>query len=169
MLFIRPIVPSDNPIIASIVLSVMADYEADPQTTIAGDPTLHHMFENYQEERAAYFMAVWADRVVGGCGIRQLQGTGENICELQRMFLLPEVRGKGIGKALIEKCIRQAEASGYRQMYIETLSEMLTARQLYKKYGFAEVECRLGKTGHGGCDIKMLKELMPQQKMVKRT
>ena len=169
MLHIRPITPSDNRPIAEIVLSVMADYEVDPETTIAGDPTLHHMYENYQEDRAAYFIAVWDDRVVGGCGIRQLQGTDENICELQRMFLLPEVRGKGIGKALMEKCIRQAEAFGYRQMYIETLSDMLPARQLYKKYGFAEVERRLGDTGHGGCDIKMLKALVSQEKMAKRT
>lgn len=164
MLKIRPIALSDNPFIAEIVLSVMADYDADPQTTIAGDPALHQMYQNYQEERAAYFVAIWNGQVVGGCGIRQLAGTEENICELQRMFILPEVRGKGIGKALIEKCIWQAERFGYWQMYIETLSEMIPARQLYKKYGFHEVACRMGHTGHGGCDVKMLKALTPQQK-----
>lgn len=164
MLRIRPISPPDNPIIAKIVLRVMEDFDADPNTTIAGDPTLHHMYENYEEARAAYFIAMWSGKVVGGCGIRQLEGTQDNVCELQRMFILPEVRGKGIGKALMEKCLSQASGFGYEQVYIETLSQMHEARQLYRSYGFIETPQRLGNTGHGGCDIKMLKDLVPSPK-----
>jgi len=164
MLSIRPIVPSDNPRIAEIVLRVMEDFDADPNTTIAGDPTLHHMYENYEEARAAYFTAVWFGKVVGGCGIRQLEGTEDNVCELQRMFILPETRGKGIGKAMMEKCLSQASTFGYAHIYIETLSQMYEARQLYRRYGFAEIPQRLGNTGHRGCDIKMLRKLVPSLK-----
>jgi putative acetyltransferase len=167
MLQIRPIAPSDNRRIAEIVLSVMKHYDADPQTTIAGDPTLHHMYENYREARAAYYVAEWQGQVVGGCGIRQLEGTEENICELQRMFILPEARGQGIGKALMEKCLAKAGNFGYAQVYLETLGEMREAQELYRKFGFRKIDQPMGDTGHCGCDVKMLKELQPLEKAVK--
>lgn len=44
---------------------------------------------------------------------------------------------------------------------------MLVAQQLYRKFGFEVIVQRLGDTGHCGCDVKMLKDLLPQEKVVK--
>ncbi len=159
MLHIRPITADDDRVIAEIILTVMADYETDPSTTIAGDPSIHHMYRNYQEDRAVYYVASLGGKVVGGCGIRQLAGTDENICELQRMFLLPQARGKGIGKQLMQLCLDKAQELGYEQVYIETLQEMQGAQQLYRSFGFEKISLALGNTGHCGCDVRMLKQL----------
>lgn len=159
MLHIRPISPQDDQAIAAVIRTAMGAFDVDPSTTILGDPTLSYMYQTYQQEKAVYFIALWNDKIVGGCGIRQLDGTDENICELQRMFLLPEARGKGIGKALMKHCLQKAEAFRYDKVYIETLSQMHEARNLYQQFGFVVIPQALGNTGHCGCDVKMMKVL----------
>jgi putative acetyltransferase len=75
------------------------------------------------------------------------------------MYLLPEARGIGLGKFLIEKALQFARGSSYRQVYIETLPELRQAMSVYEKFGFKYLDAPLGNTGHFGCDIWMLKEL----------
>lgn len=159
MLILREITKEDNPLIAAIIRSVMISFNADPATTILGDPVVDRMFESYQTERAAYYVAMVNDEIVGGCGIKALDGGPGEVAELQRMFLKPEVRGRGIAGELMERCLQRAAEFGYQQVYLETLGEMLPARSLYRKYGFKEIDQPMGNTGHGGCDIRMLKEL----------
>ncbi|MGZ5281630.1 MAG: GNAT family N-acetyltransferase, partial [Bacteroidia bacterium] len=89
----------------------------------------------------------------------KLDGSEENICELQRMYLLPEARGKGIGQKLMDKCIEKASEFSYEKMYLESLSNMKDAYKLYTKNGFVKIEEPLGNTGHGGCNVFMLKEI----------
>jgi putative acetyltransferase len=161
---IRKIKPGDNAIIASIIRKAMMEFGADPQTTVLGDPSLDSMYENYQAERAVYYIASLGGQVVGGCGIRQLAGMEENICELQRMFLLAEARGRKIGKQLLELCIDKAIEFGYDKIYLETLNQMTAARALYRQYGFREIDHPLGATGHGGCDIWMEMDLRNRKK-----
>ncbi len=156
---IREIRESDNPVIAKIIRTVMGEFDADPQTTILGDPTLDRMFQTYQQPKAIYYIIENGDQIVGGCGIRQLDNSEENICELQRMFLLPAARGKGYGKKLIELCIQKAKEFNFDKIYLETLSQMKTAIGLYEKTGFERVKNPLGNTGHSGCNVHMLLNL----------
>lgn len=159
MISVRPIQPQDDLAIASVIREVMSHYDVDPSTTILGDPTLNRMYQTYQQERAIYFVSTLNGKIVGGCGIRQLDGSTDNICELQRMFLLPEARRQGIGKSLMEACLAKAEEFAYDQIYLETLCQMREAQQLYVRYGFENIPNSLGDTGHCGCDVKMLKSL----------
>jgi putative acetyltransferase len=156
---IREIRKEDNAAIADIVREVMTEFGADPKTTVLGDPSLNTMFENYQEPRAAYYVLEEEDSIVGGAGIKQLDGSGENICELQRMFLLPAARGKGYGKALMSLCIDQARTYGYDQIYLESLKQMHSAIALYEKTGFRRINVPAGNTGHGGCDVYMIMDI----------
>lgn len=159
MIRIRELEKKDNPVIAEIIRTVMSEFNADPKTTIIGDPVLDTMFENYRHSRSVYYIAESDDVIAGGCGINKLSGAENNICELQRMFLLPHSRGKGIGKMLLDLCIRKAKEFVYDKVYIETLSEMHSAIGLYKHYGFRKISKPIGKTGHSGCNIYMLLEL----------
>jgi len=156
---IRKIEINDNSIIASIVKEVMTEYKADPKTTVLGDPRLLTMYQNYQDARAEYFVAESENKIVGGAGIKQLDGGDINICELQRMFLLKEARGKGIGKKLMQLCIKSAKKFGYKTIYIESLGGMHEAISLYRSFGFKEIDMPLGATGHGGCDVNMILEI----------
>lgn len=155
-MLIREITLQDNPIIAKIIRTVMKEFDADPKTTIIGDPTLDTMFNNYQSSKSIYYIIEDNNTIVGGCGIKHLDNTDENICELQRMFLLSSSRGKGYGKLLIDLCIKKAKEFGYDEIYLETLSQMKIAITLYEKAGFKKLSAPKGNTGHSGCNVQML-------------
>lgn len=159
MIEIRAIEARDNQSLAEVIRFVMTEFKADPDTTILGDPTLDHMYENYQTAKAAYYVAFSGQQLVGGCGIKALDGSTENICELQRLFLHPAARGKGIGRQLMELCLQKAAEFGYEEIYLETLQDMHAAQALYRQYGFRSVCQPKGNTGHGGCDVWMVKFL----------
>lgn len=159
MIRIREIEKEDNPVIAKIIRTVMSEFEADPKTTIIGDPVLDTMFENYRNPGSVYFIAESANEIAGGCGINRLDGSEENICELQRMFILPQARGKGLGRILMDNCLQKAAEFSYDKVYLETLSEMHKAISLYEQSGFKKIAHPLGKTGHGGCNTYMLLDL----------
>jgi putative acetyltransferase len=75
------------------------------------------------------------------------------------MFIEKKARGIGIGKQLMHRCVADAVKFNYAKMYLETLSNMHEAQSLYKKSGFHVIPHPLGKTGHSGCDVSMIKML----------
>lgn len=159
MLTYREILPSDNKILYDIIIEIMKAYKPDLKGTIAEDPTVHTMYENFQKEKSVYYIVEKDRKILGGAGLAQLDGTSENTCELQRMFLLPEARRKGIGSKLMEMCLEAAKNFGYEKMYLETLSNMNEARKLYVKSGFELIPSPKGNTGHGGCNTFMERKL----------
>lgn len=153
---IRNISKADNEPIAHIIRSILTnEFTVDPQRTILGDPALNTMFQNYRIPRAAYYVVEEDGEIIGGCGIKQLDGSTENICELQRMFLKPAARGKGYAQILLELCIAEAKEFGYDEIYLETLSPMNAAIKLYESAGFKRIPGPKGNTGHGACDVQM--------------
>jgi putative acetyltransferase len=158
-MLIRKIQQEDNSQIAEVLRSVLMEFKADPKTTALGDPSLDTMFEFYNKPRAVYYVLQEADGILGGCGISQLEGVDENICELQKMYFLPQARGKGFGKQLLQTCLNSAREFGYNSVYIETLSHMSSAIALYTQFGFKSLDKPLGNTGHGGCNVHMILHL----------
>lgn len=64
-------------------------------------------------------------------------------CEMKRLYLTPNARGTGIGTKLVEAIIQHAKRTQlYRGMKLDTLPSdyMASARALYKRYGFVEIE-----------------------------
>lgn len=159
MLHIRPIAHKDNEAISHIIKDVLESFGANKEGFASKDPETDQMFETYQQPNTIYFVAVLDGTIIGGAGIGKLKGGTENICELQKMYLLPQSRRQGIGKALMEKCLEFALEAGYHQCYIETLDKMDAAKSLYKKYGFKSLLKPLGSTGHYGCNTWLLKDL----------
>ena len=68
------------------------------------------------------------------------------------MYLLPEARGFGLGRLLMQECLNFALDKGYKRCYLETISGMKEAGQLYQKYGFQALDAPLGETGHHSCE-----------------
>jgi putative acetyltransferase len=156
---IRPIQPGDNPAIAAIIRNTLKEFGGDRPGTVFTDPTTDALYELFRKPGSSYNIALLNDTIVGGAGIYPSDGLPEGTCELVKMYLLPEARGVGLGKFLIEKALQFARESGYRQVYIETLPELRQAMSVYEKFGFKYLDGPLGNTGHFGCDIWMLKEL----------
>ena len=68
------------------------------------------------------------------------------------MYFLPEARGLGQGRRMLQLCLDTARELGFRQCYLETLTGMDAAMALYGKLGFQPLCASLGSTGHDSCD-----------------
>jgi putative acetyltransferase len=79
-----------------------------------------------------------SDGIIVGCiALRPMNEEG--ICEMKRLFVREEYRGKGIGRILTEKIIADAKEIGYSAIRLDTLQRMETARSLYSKLGFTVI------------------------------
>ena len=149
---IRPITAQDNPAMASIIREVMTAFDAVGPGYSINDREVDEMFEAYNFPHSAYFVLVdEEDKVVGGAGIAPLLGGDEDICELKKMYFLPEARGKGMGKAIALYCLDVAREKGYKRCYLETITRMKVAGLLYEKICFVPLSQRMGDTGHDSC------------------
>ena len=160
MLTFRPIRPEDDAAMAAVIRAVMPEFGADGPGFALHDPEVDHMAEAYGIPGATYFVVVDAvGRVVGGAGVAPLVGVDPGVCELRKMYFLPEARGQGAGEALLRLCLAVAGDLGHRTCYLETLTGMDQALRLYWKLGFQSLCAPLGRTGHGGCDQWFAREL----------
>jgi putative acetyltransferase len=158
-MIIREIQSEDNKQIANVIRQVFISDDYPKTGTAFADKQLDFMFETYDKPKSIYFVVEIDRKIVGGAGVSQLDNSEENICELQKMYFLQEVRGKGIGFEMIQKCLTKAKEFGYEKCYLETLPEMLAAQSLYKKVGFEYLCEPMGGTGHTSCPVWMIKSL----------
>ena len=156
-LFIRKIEFGDNAELALIVRNSLAEFGANKPGTVYYDNTTDHLFELFQRPGSIYYTAEGNGKLLGGAGIYPTEGLPEQTCELVKMYLCPQARGKGIGKTLIEKCLEFAKGYGYLQVYIETMPELSKAMSIYEKFDFEYLNGPLGNSGHFGCNVWMLK------------
>ena len=156
---IRTIQPRDNKELAIIVRNTLAEFGANRPGTVYFDSSTDTLFEVFQVPRSIYYVATDEGKLVGGAGIFPSEGLPEDVCELVKMYLLPQARGLGIGKLLIEKCLAFAKEAGYKKAYLETLPELKKAIHVYEKFNFTYLPGPMGNTGHFGCDVWMIREL----------
>jgi putative acetyltransferase len=156
---IRKIQKEDNQQVAQLIRAVFDELNIPKTGTAYEDPYLDLMFEEYSKPKSIYYVVEKEGRIVGSCGVAPLINEAETYCELQKMYFLSEIRGLGIGRQIIEKCIESAKEFGFEQCYLETMPFMLEAQKLYKKVGFENICAPMGSTGHTSCPVWMLKDL----------
>jgi len=156
---IREIKPEDNQQVKELVRSVLVEMGVPKVGTAYEDKALDDMTQTYDSERMTYFVVEENSKVIGGAGIAPLTGEEDKICELQKMYFLPDARGRGIGMKMINQCLDFGSEQGFEKCYIETLPYMENARKLYHKNGFEVIEKPLGDTGHYNCTVYMVKDL----------
>lgn len=156
---IRVIQPADNPFIAAIIRDTLAEFGANKPGTVYYDSTTDALYELFQKERAAYFIAAIDNKIVGGGGIYPTEGLPVDTCELVKMYLLPAARGTGLGRQLIETSLNFAKSAGYKNVYLETMPELKQALKVYAKFGFDYLKEPMGNSGHTGCSLWMLKKI----------
>jgi putative acetyltransferase len=156
---IRLIAQKDNTEVAQVVRSVLVEMGVPKKGTAYEDKELDAMFEAYQIPRAAYFVLEAEGTIIGGAGIAPLKDGAPEVCELQKMYFLPEARGKGMGNQMIELCLNFAQQHDFKLCYIETMPNMMDAQKLYLKKGFNYIDHPMGNTGHCNCPIWLTKNL----------
>lgn len=149
----------DNAAIAAIIRAVLTEFGANKPGTVYYDPTTDDLFTLFSRPNAEYLVLETDGKIVGGAGIYPTDGLPAGCCELVKLYLLPEARGKGFGRMLIEQCFASAAKFGYQQVYLETMPELKNAMSLYEHCGFEYLKGPLGNSGHFGCDLWMLKML----------
>lgn len=156
---IRAIQKKDNVSMATIVRNSLAEFGANKPGTVYYDPTTDALFELFQKLGSFYFVAEEDGLLLGGGGIFPTQALPPKTCELVKMYLDKNARGKGLGKLLIEHCLQWAKKNGYENCYLETMPELKQALKVYEKFGFSYLKEPLGNSGHFGCDMWMIKGL----------
>lgn len=159
MPLIRSARPDDNVAVAAIIRQVMTEFGAVGCEYSISDSEVDAMYESYPAPGATFFVVESAGTVLGCGGMGPLADGEPGICELRKMYFLPELRGTGMGSALLQTIIGSARQAGYSKCYLETLERMTGARRLYRKYGFRTLDAPMGNTGHSGCNTWMAMDL----------
>lgn len=73
-------------------------------------------------------------------GCAALTGNDNDYCEIKRLYVRPEYRGRGFSKLLCAKIIEDARAIGYKYMRLDTFPFMKSALRLYENLGFEYIE-----------------------------
>ena len=156
---IRPIERRDDADIARIIRTVMPEFGAKGPGFAINDPEVDAMHAAYSRPHCSYFVVEREGIVRGGGGIAPLDGGDPDVCELRKMYFLPELRGLGAGAMLMTWCLRSARDAGFTRCYLETLTGMDAAQKLYERAGFQRIDGPMGSTGHFGCNRFYLRDL----------
>ena len=149
---LRLIQPEDNPAVAKVIRTVMPEFGAVGPGYSIHDPEVGAMYEAYSGDRASLWVVERNGKVVGCGGFAPLVGASPEVCEVKKMYFLPETRGHGVGRRLLMTILDGARSAGFTTVYLETLERMHAARELYESVGF-EPRCGpMGATGHHACD-----------------
>jgi putative acetyltransferase len=156
---IREIQEEDISGVADLIRTVMPEFGASGPGFAIHDGEVNDMFHAYHRPDHAYFVVTDGQDILGGGGIAPLTGGEEKVCELRKMYFMPEIRGKGLGQGVMDLCLKAAKKMGYQKCYLETLKSMEKAQVLYLRNGFCPIKGPMGATGHFSCDSWFLKNL----------
>jgi len=131
---IRPATNADSDAIKHVVFSVLKEYGLSPDSN-STDKDLDAIEAFYFLKGGFFGVVDINNQVVATLGLYKVN---EDTCELRKMYCLPEHRGKGLGKYLIEFALSKAKELGFSHVTLETASPLKEAIGLYKKYGFKE-------------------------------
>jgi len=156
---IRPIERADVPALLDIIASSRGEYGIADRGVELLEPADRALYDTYQRQRTLYFVALLDGEIVGGAGVAPLAGADPLTCELQRMYLRRDARGRGIGDALLNRCLAAAKQFLYVRCYLETVEQMQAALEFYGRHGFRDLEAPIGRTGHPHNDRWMVRPL----------
>jgi len=105
-------------------------------------------FQNFEQELAnlpgdyappegRLLLVAYRGQLAGCVAVHKLSA---EICEMKRLYLRPQFRGKGLGRALADRIISEAREIGYRRMRLDTVGPVMKdAVAMYRKIGFREI------------------------------
>ncbi len=133
-LTIRTAHANDDITVAALIAEYAADFEFElgEQDVVGEGMKAREYYDN------GALLVADADGEVVGCVA--YEPWGDDRCRMKRMYVMPENRGQGIGKALAEGVMELAREAGYKTMVLDTTEGMEAARKLYASLGFEEWE-----------------------------
>lgn len=101
------------------------------------DAELDNFPLQYSPPTGSLLLALAQNLPIGCVGVRYFE---DGICEMKRLFVKPNFRGKRVGRLLAEAAVKAGKNLGYERMRLDTLPTMETANHLYGSLGFVEIE-----------------------------
>ncbi|MUL36189.1 GNAT family N-acetyltransferase [Gloeocapsopsis dulcis] len=126
--------PSDRTPVTHLICSVLSEYHLNFEPDAADRDVVD--VENYYLTTGGEFWVIQQDsQLVGTSGYYPVM-RGQKAVEIRKMYLLPHVRGLGLGKYLLQQLEQAIAARGFGQIWVETASVLTTAVKLYEKCGY---------------------------------
>ena len=129
---IRPWRTSDAASCQRLIVTVLREYGLQPDPD-GVDADVMDVEWHYRTGGGDFFVVTQSDEVIGTMGVARIN---ELVCELRKMYLLPEARGQGLGRQLLALAERHALSAGFQVMQLETASVLKEAIALYERNGY---------------------------------
>ena len=134
-------VNDNNKIIARELLTGYGHYLFDELKLMAGNDTFFKELEKfpdakYKSPNGAFFIIYDDEDPIGCVGLKRFNGSS---CELKRMYIKEQFRGRGFAKTIINFIADAAALLGYEQILLDTNVEMPAAVNAYLKAGFIKI------------------------------
>jgi putative acetyltransferase len=130
---VRRATNADTDSIRDLIFSVLREYHLEPDPDGA-DADLLDIERNYHARGGLFdVLEDGAGKIVGAVALYPVDAA---TCELRKMYLAPESRGRGTGKRLLEHALRRASELRFRRVVLETATALKEAIALYTRYGF---------------------------------
>ncbi len=150
----KPLEVGDVEGVSALIMQGMMLYEQRQILLTAARDRLDYLYSYYRQEGFQLYVIKNASsqEPVACAGIGSFRGLPltEKIGEIRDLVVAEEFRGRGLGKALIQRCLEFSDRVGYARIYLETTPAMMPARQLFEKTGFRPVKHL--PSGKGGFD-----------------
>ena len=133
---IRPWEPRDHQIVTNLITTVLAEYGLGSEPCGA-DEDVEKVEEFYHQKGGEFWVVEKSDNIVGTAAYYPIQ-RGNNAVEIRKMYLITEVRGKGLGKFLLGELENKIQSQGFHEIYLETATVLKQAVKLYERYGYQQ-------------------------------
>ena len=159
---IRSIKKEDNTSIACVLRASVEEHDAPRVGTFYDDPHTDMMFQTFDIKGAEYWVVESNGEILGGGGYYPTKGLPNGYAELSKFHFRPELRGKGIGKRLLQLIEQRAAKAGYTHMYLVSYNQFGNAVGMYEKYGYEHINSALDQSElYQDAPFHMIKELHP--------
>ncbi|MBE5851794.1 MAG: GNAT family N-acetyltransferase [Lachnospiraceae bacterium] len=101
------------------------------------DEEIAHLEVKYGKPQGRLYLAYYEGKLAGCIGLRKIDNDN---CEMKRLYVKPEFRGKHIASQMVKKIIEDAKEIGYQNILLDTFPFLESAIMMYKRYGFVEIE-----------------------------
>lgn len=129
----------ESPELIGVVRELFTEYSESLEVDLC--------FQNFSEELATLpghyarpagrLIVAYNEKQVAGCGA--LRPLVDAACEMKRLYVRPDFRGRGTGRALVDGLIAAAREIGYQRIRLDTLPSMREAIALYRSLGFKQI------------------------------
>ncbi|KAI9134694.1 GNAT family N-acetyltransferase [Acaryochloris sp. CCMEE 5410] len=124
----------DRQVAAEVIRSVLAEYGIGWEPDGA-DRDVYEVETAYVQVGGAFWVVEYQGQVVGTAAFYPVK-RGVSTVEIRKMYLLPQVRGQGLGRWLLQRLEQEIVAQGFREVWIETASVLKEAVKLYESSGY---------------------------------